>query len=364
MASSERPIIGITMGDPCGIGPEVILRALARKSLRRSARFVLLGSSAILNEVARKFDLDASFLRPVKVFAVGGGERVTLVNLASLPRSLALRGEATAEGGRASIALVEQGIALAMNAQIDALVTAPINKRAVSMANLPWPGHTELLQARTGSRQAVMLMAGGGLRVALVTTHHALRDVSGLITKDRVLGVIRILNDALRDSFGIPKPRIAVCGLNPHAGEAGRFGDEEQRAIVPAVNAAEAEGIRCFGPIPADVVFRGAYGKSAKYDAVVAMYHDQGCIPVKLLAFESGVNVTLGLPIIRTSPDHGTAYDIVREGRADPRSMIAAVELAVRMARARNKNGDRHPRNGGMSQSRFFGDGRRAKDSK
>ncbi len=336
------------MGDPCGIGPEVILRALTRKSLRRSARFVVLGSSAILNEVARRFEIDASFLRRVRKFAVDAGERVAVLNLVALPRTLAMKGEATAEGGRASVEFVEQGIKLAMTSQIDALVTAPINKRAVSMAKLPWPGHTELLQARTGSKQAVMLMAGGGLRVAMVTTHHALSDVPRLITKERVLNVIRILKEALQTSFGILKPRIAVCGLNPHAGESGRFGEEEQRAVIPAINAAELEGIRCFGPIPADVVFRHAYGKSARYDAVVAMYHDQGCIPVKLLAFESGVNVTLGLPIIRTSPDHGTAYDIVREGRADPRSMVAAIETAIAMASRRQTSdaGRRRTENG------------------
>ena len=327
MASNRRLVVGITMGDPCGIGPEVVLRALARASVRRSAQFVVLGSSGILNSVSRKF-------------AISAPDKVSVVNVADLPRSLALKGEPTAAGGRAAIAFVERGIQLAMDAQIDALVTAPINKRAVSMAGLSWPGHTELLQERTGSRQAVMLMIGGGLRVAMVTTHHALRDVAQLITRERVLGVIRILNDALRDCFGINKPRIAVCGFNPHAGEAGRFGDEETKAIVPALNAAELEGIRCFGPIPADVVFRHACGKAARYDAVVAMYHDQGCIPVKLLAFESGVNVTLGLPIVRTSPDHGTAYDIVREGRADPRSMIAAIETAVAMAQRRRETED------------------------
>lgn len=333
--ASSKPRIGITMGDPCGVGPEVILRALARKPLRRSARFVVLGSSAILNDVARRLDLDASFLRTVRTFAIDSGGRVNVLSIAPLPRRLALKGGPTPEGGRASIEFVEIGIKLAMDSQIDALVTAPINKRAVSMAGLPWPGHTELLQSRTGSKQAVMLMKGGGLRVAMVTTHHALRDVPALITKERVLGVIRILNAALRDFLGFLQPRIAVCGLNPHAGEGGRFGKEEADAIVPAINAAELEGIRCFGPIPADVVFRHAHGKAARYDAVVAMYHDQGCIPVKLLAFESGVNVTLGLPIIRTSPDHGTAYDIVREGRADPRSMIAAIQMAIAMARRR-----------------------------
>jgi 4-hydroxythreonine-4-phosphate dehydrogenase len=176
-----------------------------------------------------------------------------------------------------------------------------------------------------------MMMVGGGLRIALVTTHAAIKDLPGLITRKNVLETIRITHKDLRRLFGIEQPRIAVCGLNPHAGEAGRFGTEEKKSIAPAVRQARREGIACDGPIPADVAYTPEYRK--RYDAVVAMYHDQATIPVKMLAFHSGVNVTLGLPIIRTSPDHGTAYDIVRKGTANPGSMIAAILLAAEMAR-------------------------------
>jgi len=220
-----------------------------------------------------------------------------------------------------------------MEEHIDGIVTAPISKEAIHKAGYDWPGHTELLAARTHTKKPVMMMASDKLRVALVTTHVAMTDLPKRITRRNVLDTIMITHHDLRRYFGLRRPRIAVCGLNPHAGEAGRFGNEESRAIRPAVNKARAEGIRCDGPVPADVAF--TRGCLARHDAIVAMYHDQATIPVKMTAFESGVNITLGLPIVRTSPDHGTAYDIVRKGVAHPGSMIEAIRMAARMAQHR-----------------------------
>ena len=236
-----------------------------------------------------------------------------------------------------------RAVELAQAGNVDAIVTAPINKAAIHKAGYAWPGHTEMLADRTGTKKPVMMMVGGGLRVPLATTHAAIKDLPKLITRQNVLRTIEIADAALRAYFGLKAPKLAVCGLNPHAGEQGRFGVEESRRIAPAISDARERGVECAGPFPADVVFGQAL--KGRFDAVVAMYHDQGNIPVKLLAFESGVNVTLGLPIIRTSPDHGTAYDIVRRGIADPRSMVAAIKLAVRMARAHGpRRGDAHER--------------------
>jgi len=329
----RRPVVGLTLGDPGGIGPEILLRALARPSVRRRGRFVVLGGVGVLRRVAQAFGLETSFLRPVRRFALPREDEVAVWAPCPVPTNLALRARPSADGGRAAVGLVERGIELAMAGRLDALVTAPLSKEAVALAGLPWPGHTELLAARTGARHAVMTMVGGGLRVALATTHVPLSRVERTVTRRRLLETIRTFAAGLSEDFGVPDPRIAVCGLNPHAGEAGRFGAYERRTVAPAVEAARAEGLRCEGPVPADTVFvRMLKGAS---DGVVALYHDQGCIPVKLLAFETGVNVTLGLPIVRTSPDHGTAFDIARLGKADPRSLIAAIGLAVQMARRR-----------------------------
>jgi 4-hydroxythreonine-4-phosphate dehydrogenase len=263
------------------------------------------------------------------------------------PARLALLGRATKAGGAASVAWIECAVQMALDGRIDAVVTAPISKEAIHKAGYDWPGHTEMIAESAGVHKPVMMMVGGDsldsaqgkpfdgaqgrLRVALVTTHAAIRDLPGLVTRKNVLETIRIVDHDLKQRFGLRKPAIGVCGLNPHAGEAGLFGTEEKKAIAPAIRQARGEGIACDGPIPADGAFTPKL--RARYDAFVAMFHDQACIPVKMLAFDSGVNVTLGLPIIRTSPDHGTAYDIVRTGTANPGSMVAAILLAAEMAR-------------------------------
>jgi 4-hydroxythreonine-4-phosphate dehydrogenase len=321
----RKPLIGITLGDPSGIGPEVVLRALADRRAISAARFAVFGSGAILDRVAGELRLPRRLLRPGRE----GGP--SLVECGRCSARLALLGRATAPGGAASVAWIESAVRAALDGRIEAVVTAPISKEAIHKAGYDWPGHTEMIAEMSGVEKPVMMMAGGGLRVALVTTHAAIADLPRLITKKNALDTLRVMDRDLRKYFGLPKPRIAVCGLNPHSGEAGRFGMEEKKSIAPAIRQARQEGIVCDGPIPADVAFTPDYRK--EYDAVVAMYHDQATIPVKMLAFHSGVNVTLGLPIIRTSPDHGTAYDIVRKGKANPGSMIAAILLAAKMAR-------------------------------
>ena len=333
-APTKKPLLGITLGDPCGIGPEIVLRLLRSRKARAVASFAIFGSAAILEKVGGALSIPV----PRMETAHPGGElrgrrEPVLVDCVPCPQRLALRGKATAAGGRTAIAWVAQAIREAMAGGIDGIVTAPINKEAVLKGGHQWPGHTEMLAAKTGTRKPVMMMAAGSLRAALVTTHASIKNLPALITRKNVLETIRITHRGLRQYFGISRPRLFVCGLNPHAGEAGRFGREELAAIAPAVRQAAREGIECCGPLPADVVFTQRAMK--QYDAAIAMYHDQATIPVKLLAFETGVNLTLGLPIIRTSPDHGTAFDIVAQGIADHRSMLAAALLGAQMAGAR-----------------------------
>ena len=342
----RKPLIGLTLGDPSGVGPEVVLRALADRRARAAARFMVFGSAAVLRRVARGLHLDAPIFRSASGGPIGRDAGPFLMECGECPGRLALLGRPTAAGGAASVAWIECAVQMALDGRIDAVVTAPISKEAVRKAGYDWPGHTEMIAESAGVRKPVMMMAGGGpfdraqgrpegnrmggLRAALVTTHAAIRDLPGLITRKNVLDTIRVVDHDLKRRFGLRRPRIGVCGLNPHAGEAGLFGCEEAESIAPAIRQARREGIACDGPIPADAAFTPKL--RARHDAFVAMFHDQACIPVKMLAFDRGVNVTLGLPIIRTSPDHGTAYDIVRKGTADPGSMVAAILLAAEMA--------------------------------
>jgi 4-hydroxythreonine-4-phosphate dehydrogenase len=228
--------------------------------------------------------------------------------------------------------LIDRAVAGALHGEFDALVTAPVHKGVINEAGVAFTGHTEYLEERTGAR-AVMLLATGELRVALATTHLPLKQVSSAITIESLVATARILSKALAERFGIPHPRLAVCGLNPHAGEGGYLGDEELKTIAPAIERMRAEGIHASGPLPADTAFVPAVLRN--YDAVLAMYHDQGLPVIKHAGFEQAVNVTLGLPVTRTSPDHGTAFDLAGSGRADARSLIAAVQLASRLARRR-----------------------------
>jgi len=258
---------------------------------------------------------------------------LNLVSLSDITVDETGYGSPTHACGRAMVGYIEEAVKLVLAGKIDAITTAPINKKALSDAGYSYPGHTELLAELTGSKDYVMMLTGDKLKVALVTIHCALREVFHLLTIDKIVTTIRVTHSALVNFFGEKNPKIAVAGLNPHAGEGGLFGKEEEEIIVPAVTQAQQLGIGVEGPLPPDTLFY--YAAKGVYSAVVSMYHDQGLIPLKLLHFEDAVNVTLGLPLIRTSVDHGTAYDIAGTGRANPLSLLNALKLAARMATQR-----------------------------
>lgn len=316
-ASGVRPRLALTVGDPAGIGPEIVLRALASPSRPRDVELCVYGSREVLSARARRFGLpepDASG-----------------VELCDVPlQGSAPLGAVSAAAGRAAGEAVLAAVRDALAGRVDALVTAPLNKEALGAAGYTWPGHTELLAAAAGVDDVAMMFVGGGLRVALLTIHRSLRSVPDAITAELVERVLRLVHREL-PRFGATRRRIGLCGLNPHAGEHGLFGDEERRVLAPAVARLEAAGLDVVGPLPADSLFvRAARGE---FDAVVAGYHDQGLIPVKLAAFGQAVNVTLGLPFVRTSVDHGTGFDIVERGVADAGSLLAAAELAAQLTR-------------------------------
>jgi 4-hydroxythreonine-4-phosphate dehydrogenase len=298
--------LGITMGDPLGIGAEIILKALPK--FKNQAQFKVFGDSRLLAD-----------LRDCEVITVTPGLD---------PKSLNAK-----QAGAASVQYLEAAMDAYDRGEVQGLVTAPISKAHVQAAGFPFPGHTEYLAHRSKSPRFAMMMAGPKLKVTLVTIHRPLKEISSSITLENILNTIDITNKNLINLFGIAHPRVAVCGLNPHAGEAGLLGTEEREVIAPAIAAARRKGYACEGPCVPDAVFHEAY--EGKWDAVVAMYHDQGLIPFKLVHFWEGVNVTLGLPLVRTSPDHGTAFDIAGKGVADSRSMEAAVRMAIEMVKRR-----------------------------
>ncbi len=332
-AMSTKPLIGITMGDPAGIGPEVIVKALARPLVRRLCRPVVVGSPDVLKKTAKS--LKAS----LKVLAVKDPETAlpagTIGVMDPLSETLGafVPGRISKETGAAQALYIKEAVRLALERRIAAIVTAPINKEAINLAGYAYPGHTEMLADLTDAREVGMMIVGGPLRFLFATTHVAVKDMPALLTPERVERAIRLCHLGLTTLFGIKRPRIAVAALNPHAGEGGLFGTEERTGIEPGVTRARAGGIAADGPLPADTLIGQA--ARGKYDAVVAMYHDQGLIPLKLAAFGKSVNITVGLPIIRTSVDHGTAYDIVGTGRADDGSLLEAIRLAAMFARRR-----------------------------
>lgn len=328
---TRKPVLGLTMGDPAGIGPEVVAKAMASPEVRRCCRPIVIGSRPVMERTVRSLRL------PLRVIGVSGhgdaidGRRVVPV-LDPLERPLGRfrMGAVGRQTGAASAAFVVKAVRLAQLGCLDAIVTGPINKEAINRAGYDYPGHTELLADLTKSRESGMMIMGGPLKIMFVTTHVAHRKLAEVLSPQKIGKAIRLAHKALREYFGVPKPRIGVAALNPHAGEHGLFGDEERRVILPAVRTARARGINASDPLPADTLF----GKAARgaFDGVVAMYHDQGLIPLKLLAFGRCVNLTIGLPIIRTSVDHGTAYDIAGKGVADAGSMVEAITLAARLA--------------------------------
>jgi 4-hydroxythreonine-4-phosphate dehydrogenase len=345
LTTRSKPLIGITMGDPLGIGPEVILKAARDEAVAAACTPLVIGDAEVMERV-RAVVADAPTPRPVAApeQALGVSGELAVLDLANA-RGLDLHHrEPTAAGARAAREAIERAAQLALAGEIAAMVTAPISKEAMRLAGYELTGHTELLAHLTGAPAAAMLLVWQNMRVAHVTTHLALRAVPDAITQERVLMAIELTAKTLR-LLGIAKPRIAVAGLNPHAGEAGLFGEEERLAIAPAVQAARTRGLDAVGPLPPDTVFAQLRGRA--YDAVVAMYHDQGHIAIKTLSFApagagaaasmSGVNVTMGLPIIRTSVDHGTAFDIAGQGVASEHSMKDAILLAAQMAGARKR---------------------------
>jgi 4-hydroxythreonine-4-phosphate dehydrogenase len=331
MVQFVKPRIGITMGDPTGIGPEVVLKALAARGVRAGLTPLLVGDRGVFETTARRLRLALRFTDASVGAAVPRG--TLAVHAVSPLRTAQYRpGRPTRAGGRAAYAAILEAVRLVQSGAADALVTAPICKANLAAVGATATGHTELLAALTRARHVRMMMVGPRLRVALVTTHLALSAVPRALTRPGVRDTITVADAALRTHFGLRRPRLAVTGLNPHAGEGGLFGHEDRRIIAPAVRAARRRGIDARGPLAADSVF--PHAAAGAFDAVVCMYHDQGLAPFKLLHFADGVNFTAGLPFVRTSPDHGTAHDIAGRGVADPSSMIAALRLAAELAGA------------------------------
>ena len=343
----ERPTIAISMGDPLGIGPEVVLRSLDDIGIRRAARFVIHGWSPAMHRAADALGIEPLWWRVPSVEAMEHASEIHDILLvdSDAPDTLLDQTPApTRAGGELSFDFVDRAIADAMRPasdphRADAVVTAPISKAAWALAGKgKYPGHTELLASRSRSKRFRMVFESRALRVALCTAHIPLMELRNSLTIGRVHETIDLAHDFCLE-LGVQAPRIGVCGLNPHAGEGGLLGDEDTRIIEPAIRAAVQTGLNATGPFPADTIYAGARldrpGGARTHDIIVAMYHDQGLIPVKLLAFDNAVNCTQGLPFVRTSPDHGTAYDIATRFTADAGSMRRAIELAIRLSSER-----------------------------
>lgn len=327
----RRPLLGITMGDPAGIGPEVIAKALSGTRLRQLCRSIVIGSFPVMERTVKSLKLGLK-VRRIDTHDTSLPQRGTIAVLDPLETPLRIfkPGHAAAETGAASVTFIKKAVDLARLGCIDAMVTAPINKEAINLAGCHYPGHTELLADLTQANESGMMIVGGPLRIMFATTHVAIRNLPDVLTQAKIEQAIRLAHLALTTLFRIKRPKIGVAAFNPHAGEHGLFGDEEARVVFPAARAARQQGILASDPLPADTLF----GKAVKgqYDGIVALYHDQGLIPLKLVAFGTCVNLTVGLPIIRTSVDHGTAFDIVGKRRADPGSLFAAMTLAAQIA--------------------------------
>jgi 4-hydroxythreonine-4-phosphate dehydrogenase len=341
MSDDKRPILGITIGDPGGIGPEITAKALNEKKIYERSRPVVVGDYRVMKDVLRFTDLTLT-LNPIGNVQDARGVHgiLDILDLKNMPLDCLRYKQVTSEQGRASFEYVAKVIELAMGKEIDGTVTGPINKAAIHAAGHRYAGHTEIYATLTDTRDYSMMLTHGSFRVTHVSTHVSLREACDRVKKDRVMRVIDLTWDALKN-FGVSRPRIGVAGLNPHCGEGGMFGQEDDAEILPAVESGRRKGYDVEGPIPADTVFSKM--KGGMYDAVVVMYHDQGHIPMKFLGFQydektgqwgemSGVNITLGLPIIRTSVDHGTAFGKAGEGRANPQSMIEAIQLGAMLA--------------------------------
>lgn len=331
--SDLRPILGVTMGDPSGSGPEILIKALTLPEIRSICRPIVVGDGAVMRKAAGIVGIDVP-VRSIERVADASHDDgiIEVLDLHNVDLGQLQYGKVQKESGQAAFEAIEKAVELAKSGETGAVVTSAIHKESLNLAGHHFEGHTEILAHLCGVKSVCMLLVAGNFRVTHVSTHCSLREAIERAKKPRIMDVIRLTYDATR-LLGVAEPRMAVAGLNPHSGEGGLFGDEEIREITPAIEAAKAEGFNVVGPVPPDTVyFRMADGQ---YDAVVAMYHDQGHIPTKVLAFDEGVNVTLGLPIIRTSVDHGTVFGKAGKGTARPASMVAALKLGSRMAATR-----------------------------
>ncbi|MCL2761242.1 MAG: 4-hydroxythreonine-4-phosphate dehydrogenase PdxA [Desulfuromonadales bacterium] len=337
-----KPVIALTMGDPSGIGPEIVAKALSGYNLYDICTPVLLGDQKVINRAIKLtgVDLDINIVESINRNIVSKPGTINLLQCSCLDSKDFEYAKPTVETGKAVYQYITIAVDACLSGVADAMVTAPINKEALNSAGYNYPGHTELIAQRTNTNDVVMMLAGNKLKVTLASIHEPLSKVHKILTFQKILSTIKITYMDLKKYF-CTSPRIAVLSLNPHAGEGGLFGSEEKDIISPAILAAQKEGIDAVGPMPADTLFH--FAAKGDYDAVVCMYHDQGLIPLKLLHFYDGVNITLGLPIIRTSVDHGTAYNLVGKGVAREDSMVAAVKAAVSMVKKKtvfkDKNG-------------------------
>ena len=333
--TDRSPPLAVSLGDPAGIGPEILCKAYQRlRGEGGRSPFFAVGGLEVLRAAAQ------SLGTPCPIAAIAHPDEASAAFADGLPVLAGADaqyspGEPSREGAMLAKWSLESATQFVLGGEAAALVTAPVAKSQLMAAGFEHPGQTEFLAAACGlpADGAVMMLAGPTLRTVPLTIHIALRDVTAALTTDLIVGKARIVAAALRRDFAIPTPRLAIAGLNPHAGENGQFGDEEQRIIAPAIAALKSEGIDAYGPVPGDALFTSM--ARANYDAALCMYHDQALIPIKALEFDQGVNVTLGLPIVRTSPDHGTAFDIAGQGKADAGAMIAAIRMAGEMAAAR-----------------------------
>ncbi len=328
--ANTKPVLGLTMGDPAGIGPEICLRALREKAVLERCVPVLFGDASVLRRVAGNGDLGYRVILPAGLESLARIEEPLIVNCTALDVARIEPGKISAECGKAGYIYIERAIAAALAGKIAGVVTAPIHKEALSLSGVEFPGHTEIFTALTGAKRSCMMLYSDKITVSMVTTHIGYHEVPGKLSVERVLNVIELTAETMRRILR-REPRLGVCGLNPHAGEHGLFGHhEEENFVEPAVKQARARGIQVEGPLVPDAAFTLNVRK--KFDAIVTLYHDQGHIPFKMLAFDTGVNITLGLPIIRTSVDHGTAFDIAWQGKADPASLYSAIRVAADLA--------------------------------
>jgi 4-hydroxythreonine-4-phosphate dehydrogenase len=336
-----KPVIGITMGDPAGIGPEIIVKALLKRSVYTQCKPVVVGDAGVMQQAVDFLNvaLKVNTITNIRD-AKGKYGAIDVYDLANYNQEVAY-GVVSADAGRAAFESIVKVIELAKSGEVDATVTAPINKEAINMAGFHFSGHTEIYAHYTGTKKYAMLLVHNNLRVIHVSTHVSLREACDRVQKDRIIEVSRLLYDACR-GFGIAEPKIAVAGLNPHSGDNGLFGWEEEKEIIPAIKELQSEGLNVTGPVPPDTLFSKAIG--GMYDGCVAMYHDQGHIPFKVVGFNwnkskktldvEGVNITLGLPIIRVSVDHGTAFEIAGKGIASEKAMLTSIDYAIKMTKS------------------------------